>query len=496
MLRLLPHDDDDDDDSRDDLIFEISMEFSRKRLFLLLSRFQKEQRCFTNHTNATIDKALFFFFFFFFQNVKRSLLLAKRRKGSGERIHTERTQSGAKKLLFRVVMQERNPRPKKQKKVKKRQKRFFAPKKRQNTHHSCVFLLIQIIEREKEDRKTNITMTPMMMQTIHTQRYQSGNSATSSSSSSKKSTKQQPSSSSSFRFRGSGGAAALRKSGFNGDEKMIKRRRGRCALMSAAESSSEETTGDFEAALDPVYKNIFYDVPVSNNGARNRLIICWKNIEDEFEFKNPSTLGGLKSPEFLEMHPQGKMPLLVTKDGQAIPESEVISQYLCDAFEKQGPSLRPETLEAKTACNLATRWHDVYLTPIQGCMYRGPMSPEVRAEQISEIDRLLDVMEKTVGGFEPGPYLCGDKPSTADAALFPTFVFMTHLLPKYFGWENVFDGRPSLERWYKHMSTEDACAKKIKMEVMGGLMAWDESDRYEKNGLVAAVANDSFQWSY
>ena len=69
--------------------------------------------------------------------------------------------------------------------------------------------------------------------------------------------------------------------------------------MSAAESSSEETTGDFEAALDPVYKNIFYDVPVSNNGARNRLIICWKNIEDEFEFKNPSTLGGLKSPEFL-----------------------------------------------------------------------------------------------------------------------------------------------------------------------------------------------------
>ena len=343
------------------------------------------------------------------------------------------------------------------------------------------------------------------MITTTMQRYQSGNSATSSSSCFFKkatpATAAAPSFSSSSSFRrGSGGAAFSNKSGFkNGDEKMMMRRRsGRCALMNAAESSGSEATatGDFEAALDPVYKNIFYDVPVSNNGARNRLIICWKNIEDEFEFKNPSTLGGLKSPEFLEMHPQGKMPLLVTKDGQAIPESEVISQYLCDAFEKQGPSLRPETLEAKTACNLATRWHDVYLTPIQGCMYRGPMSPEVRAEQISEIDRLLDVMEKTVGGFEPGPYLCGDAPSTADAALFPTFVFMTHLLPKYFGWENVFDGRPSLERWYKHMSTEDACAKKIKMEVMGGLMAWDESDRYEKNGLVAAVANDSFQWSY
>jgi hypothetical protein len=119
MLRLLPHDDDDDDDeSRDDLIFEISMEFSRKRLFLLLSRFQKEQRCFTNHTNATIDKALFFFFFFF-QNVKRSLLLAKRRKGSGERIHTERT-AWSKKASFSsdARKKERKERPKKTKKQK------------------------------------------------------------------------------------------------------------------------------------------------------------------------------------------------------------------------------------------------------------------------------------------------------------------------------------------------------------------------------------------
>lgn len=134
MLRLLPHDD--DDDSRDDLIFEISMEFSRKLLFLLLSRFQKEQRCFTNHTNATINKALFFFFFFF-QNVKRSLLLAKRRKGSGERIHTERTE-WSKKASFSsdARKKERKERPKKQKQNPRRPKKsekkaetFFCTKK-------------------------------------------------------------------------------------------------------------------------------------------------------------------------------------------------------------------------------------------------------------------------------------------------------------------------------------------------------------------------------
>ena len=134
MVRLLPHDDD-DDDSRDDLIFEISMEFSRKLLFLLLSRFQKEQRCFTNHTNATIDKAsFFFFFFFFFQNVKRSLLLlAKRRKGSGERIHTERTE-WSKKASFSsdARKKERKERPKKQKEEKKNQEDQKKVKKSRN----------------------------------------------------------------------------------------------------------------------------------------------------------------------------------------------------------------------------------------------------------------------------------------------------------------------------------------------------------------------------
>ena len=285
----------------------------------------------------------------------------------------------------------------------------------------------------------------------------------------------------------------------NDGDNSMRRRQARSALIktqsSSSSSSSESITESFEAMLDPVYKNVFYDVPVSNNGARNRLIMYWKQIDKEFEFKNPSAIGGLKSEEYLKMHPQGKMPLLVTKDGRAIPESEVISQYLLDAYEDKKPSLRCETVEQKTACNLLTRWHDIYMVPIQGCMYRGPMAADVRAAQISDIDRYLDIMEKTTQEFE-GPYLCGAEPCTADAALFPTFVFMTHLLPKYFGWENVFDGRPSLERWYKFMVTEDESAKKVKMEVMGGLIAWDESDRYEKNGLIANVANDSFQWSY
>ena len=76
-------------------------------------------------------------------------------------------------------------------------------------------------------------------------------------------------------------------------------------------------------------KPTLYDVPVSNNGARVRLLLYWKGLESSFRVENPSALGGLKSEAYLALNPQGKMPLLVVPsddadDSLAIPESEVI----------------------------------------------------------------------------------------------------------------------------------------------------------------------------
>ena len=147
-------------------------------------------------------------------------------------------------------------------------------------------------------------------------------------------------------------------------------------------------------------KNILYDVPVSNNGARNRLIIYWKDLEDQFAITNPSEApgGSIKSEEYLAMNPQGKMPLLVTADGLALPESEVISQYICHAFDENGPSLIPEDPETRAVCALATRIHDLYVVPIQGCMYRAGYDVKTRADQLAEVAKQLDVIE---GSHEP-----------------------------------------------------------------------------------------------
>lgn len=242
-------------------------------------------------------------------------------------------------------------------------------------------------------------------------------------------------------------------------------------------------------------KPILYDIPVSNNGARNRLIIYWKQLEDTFSIRNPSELGGIKSDEYLALNPQGKMPLLVLPDGLALPESEVISQYICHAYADRGPSLIPDDPETRAVAALATRIHDVYIVPIQGAMYRGPYDVKDRADNIAEISRQMDVVEGIMGLRTDGPFIAGREPSTADAALFPTWVFIAHILPKHFGWTDVFAGRPNTAAWWEAMRA-DTCGARVLEEVTGGLLAWEESGRWSTVGVEDHVKDTAYKWAY
>ncbi|KXZ55975.1 hypothetical protein GPECTOR_2g1527 [Gonium pectorale] len=234
-----------------------------------------------------------------------------------------------------------------------------------------------------------------------------------------------------------------------------------------------------------------YDLPVSNNGARNRYIIRKKGLTEEIDIVSPQTIGGLKSPQYLALNPQGKMPLLITADGTPLPESEVISQYLLDKYSGRGASLVASTPEGRAKAALATRIHDVYIVPIQGAMYRTMDSAETRAKQIEQIAFQLDVLE----GIVQGPYVAGSEVTAADAALFPTFVFFEFILPTYFGWADVFAGRPKLGAWWAAMKA-DPVAAQIMEEVRGGLRGWAANNRWRDQGIEAHVADKSFKWAY
>jgi len=226
-------------------------------------------------------------------------------------------------------------------------------------------------------------------------------------------------------------------------------------------------------------------MPVSNNGARCRLIIYKKGLSttEDVQIKSPADVGGLKSPEYLAMNPQGLMPCLVTEEGP-IPESDTIARYLLDRFESKSPSFRPSTLASRTKSEIITRLHDIYLAGNQQCMYK--LVPPFgkwpsRPQQMDEFRKQLLIVDSHVD--EKGPYVAGEEVSLADATLFPTLIFAEYMLPKFepkgSTWSQEACFGANLSRWFNWVKVNDASFAKVYEEITGALKGWDENGRWD-----------------
>jgi len=210
-----------------------------------------------------------------------------------------------------------------------------------------------------------------------------------------------------------------------------------------------------------------FDKPVSNNGARCRIIIYKKGLVlgRDIVIKSPDELGGLKSAEYLALNPQGKMPVLVTSHGN-IPESDTIARYLLDAFAK-GPSFTPSTIEARVKSDLLCRLHDMYITTIQGCLYKDapPFGAyHSRYKALEELKRQLLIVDSNVDA--AGPYLAGADLSLADATLFPTLVFVFYMLPKFVeSWDAERVVGAKLVKWFEWIKKADSVFARVFEEI-------------------------------
>jgi len=224
-------------------------------------------------------------------------------------------------------------------------------------------------------------------------------------------------------------------------------------------------------------KHRLFDMPVSNNGARCRLIVYKKRLpESEVAILSPMDIGGMKSKEYLALNPQGKIPLMIADEiGMPIPESDTICRYLISKYSENGPSFQPEN----TKSNLIARLHDMYLTTIQGCLYKAtpPFGMHgTRKDAIAEFRRQLQVIDDLLDG--KGQYLCGDEVSLGDATLFPTMIFAKYMLPKFgIPVEEALPGK--IDKWYEGIIQSDEDFQKVYGEVMGGLLKWDENTRWD-----------------
>jgi glutathione S-transferase len=231
-------------------------------------------------------------------------------------------------------------------------------------------------------------------------------------------------------------------------------------------------------------------MPVSNNGARCRLIIYKKQIAD-VEIQAPSVLGGLKSTEYLQRNPQGKMPLLVSCPNEQegghldLAESDTIARYLLSKYASLGPSFQPDNPRS----NLMARIHDMYITTIQGALYKATPpfgSFGTRKTALVELQKQLLVLENLLVVDNNGLYLCGDDVSLADATIFPTLVFLAHMLPKF----DILPALPTkLDQYYNEVASKDMDFAKVRKEIMDALQGWETNKRWD--GILGAGWRDT-----
>lgn len=219
------------------------------------------------------------------------------------------------------------------------------------------------------------------------------------------------------------------------------------------------------------------------------MIIKSKGLEDFVDVVQPSSIGGLTSPEYKKLNPNGKMPLLLTQSKYPIAESDTISRYLIDKYASKNPSFVPNQIQLRVLSDQICRLHDIYITPIQGCMYKAPgylmgtygtNRKEAMAEflrQLQNIDDMLRSFDAQFPGVRKGGYLCGPEISLADATLFPTLIFCHYMLPRYF--DLPVPGSYALNEWYSQLPRSDRAAHEVKAEIEAALNAWSQGGRWD-----------------
>lgn len=217
-----------------------------------------------------------------------------------------------------------------------------------------------------------------------------------------------------------------------------------------------------------------YHTNWSTCSQKARLVIAEKGLEPVEHHLNLRAREQ-QDPAYLKLNPGGYVPTLV-HDGQAIPESAVIAEYLEDVFPD--PPLAPADPAGRAAMRLWTRrpddgLHRACATCANAITFRhqwlekskdeieimlaatpDPARRAWRREMIEKgtasdlfrnallsFERLFDEMEETLSG---GPWLMGEAFTLADIGVFP-YIHRIAEVQLHPLWER---SRPRVTDWY------------------------------------------------
>ena len=162
--------------------------------------------------------------------------------------------------------------------------------------------------------------------------------------------------------------------------------------------------------------------------------------------------GGLDTPEYLAMNPNGTVPVVRDDGGEPLWESAAILRYLANRYGRD--PYWPSDLAMRAQIDKWAEWSKINIAlnfsgPIFWQVVRTPSAqrdPNALRRAILYLDQFLDIAENQLAS---APYLCGNDFTLAD-------VQFGHLLYRYFDLDIERRERASLRAYYERLTTRPA----------------------------------------
>ena len=150
-----------------------------------------------------------------------------------------------------------------------------------------------------------------------------------------------------------------------------------------------------------------------------------------------------KPPWFLDISPNGQVPLLITDDGTVLFESDAIVEYIEDAYPPFQPDLSPEDEAQNRAWSYLASKN--YL--VQCSAQRSP-DEIVLQDRDAKLGKALDRIESWLGDT---PFFGGDTIGMVDIAWL-TLLHRAHIIERRSCYDFIGD-RPKLKAWQANLLT-------------------------------------------
>ena len=172
-----------------------------------------------------------------------------------------------------------------------------------------------------------------------------------------------------------------------------------------------------------------------------------KKIPYEIEFINLSN----KPQWFLDLSPNGQVPILITEFGQTLFESDAIVEYLDEVYAPIETDLSPEQRAIDRAWSYQASKH--YLVQ---CSAQRSADKDTLEQRRQKLGKAFAKAEKQLGN---GPYFKGDSLSNVDIAWLPLLhrAAIIHKRSCY----NFIDAYPKVKAWQAAMMKTGLAEKSV-----------------------------------